>query len=132
MKILVIHNFYKTFYQKSPPRNLHLRGVSNNFGLGILDSFALGIPMVTTDCRIHSPEIAYLESGRNGIMTSDNVESYVDSVVLLLKDDQFRNKIASACIEDSHRYSLEKMVDNFCKGILKALNPFPKTSTYEV
>jgi glycosyltransferase involved in cell wall biosynthesis len=94
-------------------------------GLGILDSFALGIPMITTDCKIHSPEIAYLESGRNGIMTPDNVESFVDSVVSLLNDDQLRNKIASACIEDSHRYSLEKMVDNFCEGILKALDSGP-------
>lgn len=94
-------------------------------GLGILNSFALGIPMVTTECRIHSTEIAYLESGRNGIMTSDNVESYVDSVVRLLKDDQLRNKIASACIEDSHRYSLENMVNNFCEGILKSLNSPP-------
>lgn len=94
-------------------------------GLGILDSFALGIPMITTDCKIHSPEIAYLESGRNGIMTPDNVELYVDSVVSLLKDDQLRNKIASACIEDSHRYSLENMVNNFCDGILTALNQKP-------
>jgi len=101
-------------------------------GLGILDSFALGIPMVTTDCKIHSPEIAYLESGRNGIMTSDNLEAYVVAVESLLRDDQLRKQMASTCIEDAQRYSLENMVSNFREGILKALNSPPKTSTYEV
>ena len=95
-------------------------------GLNILDSFALGIPMITTDCGIHSPEIAYLESGRNGIMTPDDLESYVSAVENLLRNDQLRKEMASTCIEDARRYSLDKMVDNFCEGILKALDAEPR------
>jgi glycosyltransferase involved in cell wall biosynthesis len=48
-------------------------------GLGILDSFACEVPMVTTDCRIHSPEIAYLEHGVNGLMTPNSLERYVEA-----------------------------------------------------
>jgi len=95
-------------------------------GLNILDSFALGIPMITTDCGIHSPEIAYLESGRNGIMTPDNLDAYVSAVENLLVNDQLREQISSACAEDAKRYSLDKMVDNFCEGILKALDAGPR------
>ena len=57
-------------------------------GLGILDSFALGIPMVTTDCKIHSPEIAYLKSGRNGLMIADSEEAFIEGVERLLKNDE--------------------------------------------
>jgi L-malate glycosyltransferase len=94
-------------------------------GLNILDSFALGIPMITTDCGIHSPEIAYLESGRNGIMTPDNLGDYVTAVEELLKNDQKREQMASACMEDSRKYTLEKMVENFTHGILQALQHEP-------
>jgi L-malate glycosyltransferase len=94
-------------------------------GLNILDSFALGIPMITTDCGIHSPEIAYLESGRNGIMTPDNLGDHVTAVEELLKNDQKREQMASACMEDSRNYTLEKMVEKFTHGILQALQHEP-------
>ena len=95
-------------------------------GLGILDSFALGIPMVTTDCKIHSPEIAYLESGRNGLMVADSEEAFIEGVERLLKNDVMRNAMAAECKKDAQRYSLEKMVNNFCEGILKALHSEPR------
>ena len=94
-------------------------------GLGILDSFALGIPMVTTDCKIHSPEIAYLDSGRNGLMVADSEEAFIEGVERLLKNDELREKMVSACEVDTHRYSLDKMVENFTDGILSALNQRP-------
>ena len=81
--------------------------------------------MITTDCGIHSPEIAYLESGRNGIMTPDNLEAYVDAVERIFKDDSMRNQMASACIEDARKYTLEKMVENFTQGIIQALQHEP-------
>jgi glycosyltransferase involved in cell wall biosynthesis len=95
-------------------------------GLNILDSLALGIPMITTDCGLHSPEIAYLESGRNGIMTRDNLNAYVSAVENLLRNDQLRKQMASACAEDAQCYSLDKMVGNFCEGIVKALDAEPR------
>ncbi len=91
-------------------------------GLAILDSFAMGLPMVTTDCGIHSPEIAYLESGRNGLMVSNDVKAFVDGVLSVLLNSALRDSMAAACKADSKRYSLERMVENFCLGILKAIN----------
>jgi len=81
--------------------------------------------MITTDCGIHSPEIAYLESGRNGIMTPDNLGDHVTAVEELLKNDQKREQMASACMEDSRNYTLEKMVEKFTHGILQALQHEP-------
>lgn len=91
-------------------------------GLTILDSFALGVPLVTTDCGIHSPEIAYLENGRNGIMTADDLTEYVGAVERVLTDVNLHKEMSVACISDARKYSLESMVDNFCNGIVQALD----------
>ena len=40
-------------------------------GLAILDCAAAGLPAVTTAYPYHSPEIAYLEQGRNGLIVRD-------------------------------------------------------------
>jgi glycosyltransferase involved in cell wall biosynthesis len=96
-------------------------------GLSILDSFALGVPMVTTDCGFHSPEIVYLESGKNGFMVAVDVEEYVSVVARLLTDDEARAAMISAGKEDAQRYSLDAMVKNFCNGISLALKS-PKNS----
>ena len=119
-------------------------------GLNIIESFATAVPMVTTDCRIHSPEIVYLENGRNGIMTDNTIEAYVVHVLSLLKQSPactFEDRLSrrtgkTGMNEASHRsisretgyaelvagckkaaqvYTMEKMVENFAGGIEKAL-----------
>jgi len=90
-------------------------------GLGILDSFVMNLPMVTTDCGIHSPEIAYLESGRNGLMTTDDLRAYVEGSLSLLTNPALHNSMAADCEKAAKRYSLHEMVENFNHGILKAL-----------
>jgi glycosyltransferase involved in cell wall biosynthesis len=90
-------------------------------GLGILDSFAMGMPVVTTDCGIHSPEIAYLESGRNGLMVDNDIKAYVEGVLSLFTNATMYASMATACNADRDRYSLDKMVEAFCGGIFKAI-----------
>lgn len=90
-------------------------------GLGILDSFVMGVPMVTTDCGIHSPEIAYLESGVNGLMTADSVPAYAEGVSSVLGDESLRERLVRGCHDASSRYTLDLMAGNFCDGILLAL-----------
>ena len=55
-------------------------------GLVVVDSFALGVPMITTDYPFHSPEIDYLENGVNGLVVKcgDSVERYSEVVADLL------------------------------------------------
>jgi glycosyltransferase involved in cell wall biosynthesis len=91
-------------------------------GLGILDSFAMGLPMVTTDCKIHSPEIAYLDPGRNGIITENSLGAFTEQVEKLLVNPGLRQKIAEEGMKDSSQYLLENMVQKFSEGIIDALN----------
>ncbi len=90
-------------------------------GLGILDAFAAGIPIVTTDCGLHSPEIDYLRHGDNGFMTANTLEDYVETVVRILTDSQLASHLHDGCIASANHYTIENMAENFRTGILKAL-----------
>ena len=90
-------------------------------GLAILDSFAFGKPLVTTDCSNHGPEIAYLRHGENGLMTPDNAREFAWAAALLLSDPVALARMSRACIDSAAEYSIEKMASRFADGILKAL-----------
>lgn len=86
-------------------------------GLGILDSFVCGVPMVTTDCGLHGPEISYLSNGYNGLMTMSDIDSYVTAVVRLLGDHGFRQSMVQGCDSSGRHYSMGNMARNFADGI---------------
>lgn len=90
-------------------------------GLNMLDSFAGGIPMLTTDCGLHSPEIAYLASGHNGVMTANTLGAFVDGCVNLLGDRERLQRMREACLADAARYTLAEMSTRFTQGVLGAL-----------
>lgn len=90
-------------------------------GLAILDSFAMQTPIITTDYPFHSPEIEYLEDGVNGIMTKNDVVSFSQNIVQLLKDNSKLKLLNIGCIKSAKKYTLENMVDNFADGIIKVL-----------
>lgn len=92
-------------------------------GLVVVDSFALGVPLVTTDYPYHSPEIDYLDSGRNGLQVEcgEDAAKYAEAVVTLLKDETTRNQLASEAEKDGAHYSLEAMASNFAQGVLQCM-----------
>jgi glycosyltransferase involved in cell wall biosynthesis len=86
-------------------------------GLGILDSFVCGVPMVTTSDGLHSPEISYLEDGINGVMVSGDVRAYASAVVALLADPGRLAHLREGCFRSAENVSLEDMASRFCVGI---------------
>lgn len=90
-------------------------------GLGILDAFAAGIPIVTTDCGLHSPEIDYLRQGENGFITANTLEDYVQTVQRILTDSTLANHLQRGCLDSASHYTVENMAENFRAGILKVL-----------
>lgn len=91
-------------------------------GLGILDSFVCEVPMLTTDCGIHSPEIAYLQSGVNGVMTANTLPDYVQGVVSLLEDSARRDRLKAGCKTSATEYTVENMARRFAEGVERCLN----------
>lgn len=92
-------------------------------GLVVLDSFVLGIPMITTENRFHGPEIDYLKDGINGLMVrpGDDTAHYAAEVAGLLRDDSRRDAMAAAALADRDLYSSEDMCRRFTEGVLAAL-----------
>ena len=90
-------------------------------GLGILDSFALETPLITTLNPFHGPEIEYLENGINGIISNDNINDYSNSIIEVLKTEKYL-ELKEACKLSAEKYNVETMVKNFKNGILSVLN----------
>lgn len=93
-------------------------------GLGILDSFAAGVPMITTDCGLHGPEIAYLNAD-NGVMTANDIDSYTEACLHQLLNDSERSALVAGCRDAAFRYTLPNMVENFATGVMQALELQP-------
>ena len=90
-------------------------------GLGILDSFVCEVPMVTTDCGLHSPEIVYLQSGLNGLMTDNTREDYVRECVALMTSPARLAAMKDVCRSSATTYTVENMARNFADGIAQCL-----------
>jgi L-malate glycosyltransferase len=90
-------------------------------GLGILDAFACGLPVITTDTPRHGPEIDFLENGGNGVMCRPVISDYADAVAGVLSDRSLSCRLHAGALAGADRYSLEAMVDNFKNGILRCL-----------
>jgi len=95
-------------------------------GLHILDAFAAGLPMVSTHTARHSPEIAYLDDGINGILTGDTAQEYAQAIIHLLEDSEFWEKMSNASRESAKQYTVENMALNFAEGITKCLKQSKK------
>jgi glycosyltransferase involved in cell wall biosynthesis len=92
-------------------------------GLGVLDSFALGVPLVATAYPYHSPEIEYLRDGVNGIMVKDweSTDAYANTVISLLVNYNMRDQMAAEGRKAAAFYTVETMALNFAKGVQAAL-----------
>ena len=90
-------------------------------GLHILDSFSIGLPLISTTDAPHSPEVAYLESGVNGEMVANDAVSYANAVLKILVDPVYRQRISAGASAAGQKFSVENMVETFEAGILKCL-----------
>lgn len=91
-------------------------------GLSILDSFVFDTPMVTARYDFHGPEFEYVRDGYNAIVSSGQLEDYVEDVWKLANDAPLRDALRAVFPEMLRLYSNEQMVANFSKGIEEALN----------
>ena len=93
-------------------------------GLNVLDAFACGLPMLTTDCGLHSPEVVYLDA-TNGLMTPDSIAAYAAACIRLANQPAELAALRQGCARSADRYSIEDMAERFTKGIVAALEAPP-------
>jgi L-malate glycosyltransferase len=90
-------------------------------GLAMVDSFACQVPLFTSNCGLHGPEIQYLVSGENAVMTPDSTVEFSDAVCLALEDPKLWNRLQAGCVRSASIYTMEHMVEQFVSGALKCL-----------
>lgn len=91
--------------------------------LSLLDSFALGVPIITTASTKHSPEIDYLINGYNGFIMEDiyDENKYAEKVIDLLNHNEDLREMTANCLATAAKYTVENMVVNYGVGIRKVL-----------
>jgi glycosyltransferase involved in cell wall biosynthesis len=92
-------------------------------GLVALDSFAAGVPLVTTAVDFHSPEIEYVLDGVNGLIAPDpsDVDAYASHVLGLLSGTGRREELIRGCRRARRVFTLDAMVERFAGGVHAAL-----------
>lgn len=88
-------------------------------GLGINHAFYYGLPVIVENSPVHSPEITYLENGRNGfIYEKNNIADLKEKMMTLLSDEnlylQFSEHARNTILT---RGSFERMVGGFMEAI---------------
>jgi glycosyltransferase involved in cell wall biosynthesis len=91
-------------------------------GLGILDAFTAGLPVITTNVTYHSPEIEYLNNQENGLIVNENEVEFTSCVVNLFNNKATYDHLVEGALASSQKYTIDRMVSNFAKGIVSCLN----------
>lgn len=91
-------------------------------GLHVVDSFAFETPIITTNNLTHGVEFDYLQNYENGIVSSYNLDAYVEAIIKVCKDSNLLKKLKYGCKESAKLFSIERMSQNFISGILETIN----------
>jgi L-malate glycosyltransferase len=88
-------------------------------GLGVLDAFAAGLPVVTAHGMAHSPEFEYLEDGVNALITEPTGAALAAALRRGL-EPSVRGPLSVTAAALSRRYTLDQMTHNFVAGVQAA------------
>jgi len=90
-------------------------------GLAIVDAFHAGLPLVTVRYPHHSPEIAYLCPGENGLLVAQEAEALADALVQLASDDVLLSRLRAGALATAEGLGMDEMVRRFTEGLLRVL-----------
>lgn len=90
-------------------------------GLHILEAFASETPPLSMAKSLHSPEIAYLQHGLNGLLVTGGVDEYVNAAKKLRDSPEVLARLKRAGRETAEVYSLDRYCTNFTEGIKAAI-----------
>jgi len=91
-------------------------------GLAVIDSFSLGVPMITVDNESHGPEASYLQDEVNSLITSRDLTCYAKTVSNYFRDVDLQNKLKSGCVLMARDITIENMVARYVAGVKSAIN----------
>lgn len=91
-------------------------------GLVVLDSFAAGVPLVSTADALHSPEIEYIDEGVNGVLLpSADATTYARKVIELLENEPALERLRRGAYRSAEEHGIAQAAERFVGGIESAL-----------
>lgn len=98
-------------------------------GLGLLDAFAAGLPVVATRWAVgRSPESEYLLAGDNAFISDDDPAAFAAACIEVLHDRALAQRLAGGAARSAQHQGIEPMARRFAIGIQQALQAAPLAS----
>ena len=86
-------------------------------GLVVTDSFAMGIPIITSASQNHGPEFSYLINNVNSLIVPDLPNMYVEAIKRMIGDTNLKNSLQLGLAKSAQDYNIDIMVSNYLFGI---------------
>lgn len=90
-------------------------------GLAVNHSFAHGVPVITRDGMLHSPEFEYIRDGENGLIAVGPIEAFVSAVRRVLNEPELAAQLAEGALATRQRLGLDRMVESFSEGVMTTI-----------
>ena len=88
-------------------------------GLAVNRGFAHGMPVITIESDLHSPEIDYVETGDNGLILL--AHRFTEGLRMFAQDTELRARLAQGALVTRDKLDLGRMVASFDDGVASAL-----------
>lgn len=90
-------------------------------GLAVNHAFAQGLPVITRAHELHSPEIEYVEHGRNGLIVPGGFDAFVAELGRLVDDPAALDALAAGALATRESLRLETMVERFDEAVTRTI-----------
>ena len=88
-------------------------------GLAVNRGFAHGMPVITIDSDLHSPEIDYVQTGANGLVLLEH--RFTEGLRMFAEDAELRARLAQGALVTRDKLDLGRMVAAFDDGVAGVL-----------
>jgi glycosyltransferase involved in cell wall biosynthesis len=86
-------------------------------GLAVNHAFAQGLPVITRDHALHSPEIEYLRNGENGLIVPGDMEDFAHVLARFVDAPEIQQKLAAGALRSRDELHLDHMVERFDQAV---------------
>jgi glycosyltransferase involved in cell wall biosynthesis len=89
-------------------------------GLAVNHALAHGLPVITCQSDIHSPEIEYIEDGSNGLILP-SLQDLGSGLLRFASSSELRARLRAGALHSRERLDLQRMVDAFDAAVGRAI-----------
>ena len=95
--------------------------IPGKVGLAVNHAFAHGRPVITRRTALHSPEVEYIEHGRNGLVVDGDEQAFAQVLARFIDDDALQTRLAEGAGRTSETLQLQHMVTAFDSAVRRSL-----------